>query len=151
METPGTFEEILDFAIEREEAAAAFYTDLATRAAQPSMKTVFKRLAAEETGHRNMLQGIKKDPARLPTRGKVVNLQVADYLVASEPTPETPYQDLLVIAIKREMAAARMYKDLAAVADDAGLQKLLLRLSDEEANHQLRFEQEYDDYVLLEN
>ena len=151
METPGTFEEILDFAIENEEAAVAFYTDLAARAAQPSMTVVFERLAAEETGHRNMLLGIKKDPARVPTRGKIVNLQVADYLVEVEPTPETPYKDLLVIAIKREKAAARMYKDLAAVADDAELKKLLLTLADEEASHQLRFEQEYADFVLLEN
>lgn len=151
MDTPGTFETILDFAISREEAAVAFYTDLAARAAQPSMKAVFERLAAEETGHRNMLQGIKTDPARVPSRGQVVNLQVADYLVAVEPTPETPYQDLLVIAIKREKAASRLYTDLAAATDDAELGELLLTLAAEEANHQLRFEQEYDDFVLLEN
>ncbi len=151
MSTPGTFEEIIDFAISREEAAVAFYTDLAERAAQPSMKKVFERLAAEELGHRNMLQGIKNDPARVPTRGKVVNLQVADYLVTTEPTPDTPYQDLLVIAIKREQAASRLYRDLAAAAEDSGLKQLLLTLAKEESTHQLRFEQEYDEFVLLEN
>jgi rubrerythrin len=151
MDESRTFEEMLDFAIGREAAAAAFYADLAQRATQPAMQKVYERLSAEERGHQSSLTQIKADPGRLTSRKKVTTLSMADYMVAGEPTPETPYDELLVIAMKREAAAVRLYKDMAGQTDDEALRKLLLGLADEEGRHQLRFEKEYDEYVLLEN
>jgi rubrerythrin len=40
---------------------------------------------------------------------------------------------------------------LAASTDDEELRNTLLALAHEEANHKLRFEVEYDEYVLVEN
>ena len=61
------------------------------------------------------------------------------------------YQQALIVAMKKEKEAFRMYSDLASVAQTAGLKELLLGLAQEEARHKLRFEVEYDDVILSEN
>ena len=52
-------DEILDYAISREEEAAALYTDLAELADRPGMREAFLEFAEEEEGHRRHLESIK--------------------------------------------------------------------------------------------
>jgi len=61
------------------------------------------------------------------------------------------FQDALILAMKAEKAAFRLYSELATATDNAELQTMLLGLAQEEAKHKLRFEIEYDDYALKEN
>ena len=61
------------------------------------------------------------------------------------------YQQALIVAMKKEKKAFKMYNDLAAVVDDGSLQAVFLSLAQEEAKHKLRFEIEYDDYVMKDN
>ena len=44
-----------------------------------------------------------------------------------------------------------MYLDLSNSVDDKELAQTFLSLAQEEARHKLRFEIEYDDYILSEN
>jgi rubrerythrin len=81
----------------------------------------------------------------------VEDLKIGDYLVDVEPTAETSYQEALIIAMKKEKAAFKMYTDLAEAAPDEELRALFLGLAREEANHKLRFEVEYDDNILKDN
>jgi rubrerythrin len=61
------------------------------------------------------------------------------------------YQDALILAMKKEKAAFRMYSALADKATDPDLKTLFYRLAMEESKHKLRFELEYDEYILKEN
>jgi rubrerythrin len=61
------------------------------------------------------------------------------------------YQDALVVAMNREKAAFKLYMKLASRVEDATLRDLFLSLAQEESKHKLRFELEYDEYVLREN
>ena len=61
------------------------------------------------------------------------------------------YQDALTLAMKKEKAAFRMYTVLADKATDPVVKTLFLKLAQEESKHKLRFEIEYDDYILKEN
>jgi rubrerythrin len=144
-------EEILDFAIEKEQEAVDFYTDLAGKVKSPAMQSVFKQFAQEERGHKAKLQGVKSGRTSLVSTGKVPQLALGDYLVAEAAGPEISYQDALILAMKREKAAYRLYSDLAAQVDDAEVRELLLGLAQEEAKHKLRFEVEYDENILTEN
>ena len=81
----------------------------------------------------------------------IQDMKLADYMVEVEPSPEMDYQAALVIAMKQEKAAFRLYSDLAAKSADPGLKELLLELAQEEAKHKLRFEVEYDEYILTDN
>ena len=146
-----TVDEILDFAIGQEEEAAAFYTLLAEQMARPWMKDVFLGFAKEEMGHKARLLAVKSGKMLLKVKDKVVDLKIGDYLVPVDPGPVKDYQSALIIAMKKEKAAFKLYTNLAAATDDAGIQETFLALAQEEAKHKLRFELEYDDYVLAEN
>lgn len=147
----GSVNEILDFAIEKEQEAADFYVDLASRMARPEMQGVFRGFAREELGHKARLQAIKDNKALMGGEKKVLDLKLSDYLVAVEPSDGMEYADALILAMKKEKAAFRLYTDLAGTTDDAGLRETLLGLAQEEAKHKLRFEIEYDDHVMTEN
>jgi len=53
-------DDILDFAIEKEEEAAQFYTDLASRMERPAMSLIFDDFAHEEIGHKKKTSGNQK-------------------------------------------------------------------------------------------
>jgi len=144
-------DEILDYAIDREQDAHDFYMDLATRSEKPSMKQVFSQYASEELGHRRKLEGIKAGKILLPARKKVLDLKLADYLVDVDPNADLDYQETLILAMKREKAAFRLYSDLANATDDPDVKLAFMALAQEEAKHKLRFEIEYDDQILQEN
>lgn len=145
-------DEVLDFAIEREQEAVRFYTDLAAKMDKPGTKEIFQQFAREEAGHRKKLMDVKKSGHLQPSTKEVLDLKIGDYLVEVDPTTdELDYQNALILAMKREKAAFKLYTNLAAATGDAGLKATMFALAQEEAKHKLRFEMEYDDNVLAEN
>jgi rubrerythrin len=146
-----TVDQILDFAIGKEQEAADFYAGLAGKAKSPAMKATFEQFASEEQGHKAKLENVKGGKKMLSSEAAIQDLKIGDYLVEDEPSDDMDYQDALIIAMKAEKAAFRLYSDLAAKVDDAEIKDLLLGLAQEEAKHKLRFELEYDDNVLKEN
>lgn len=147
----GSANEILDFAIEREEEAAQFYTDLAGKMEKSLMRMVFEDFAKEEKGHKAKLLAVKEEKQLMSAESKVMDLSIGDYLVEVEPNANMDYQQALIVAMKKEKAAFRLYSDLADRTDDSNLRTLLLSLAQEEAKHKLRFELEYDEHYLKEN
>ena len=144
-------EEILDYAIQREQAAHDFYLDLAKKLARPGMKEIFTQFAGEELGHKAKLQSIKSGKRLMPATQKVVDLKIADYLVDVDSEGDLDYQGALILAMKREKDSFRLYTDLARASDEAELKATFLALAQEEAKHKLRFEVEYDEVILSEN
>jgi rubrerythrin len=148
MANMNTVEDILDFAIKEEEAAYEFYRGLAVKAS-PGMKQAFEAFAAEEKGHKSKLLDIRSGKQALAAKDSVLDLKIADYLIDVKPSPGMSYRDALILAMKKEKAAFKMYNDLAARTEGA-LRDTFLGLAQEEAKHKLRFEVEYDDDVLRE-
>jgi rubrerythrin len=146
-----TVSQILEFAIEREQEAVDFYTNLAQKATSDAMRRVFEQFAQEERGHKARLIGVQQGKSLPERKQKVMDLRLSDYVVAAEPGPDLTYQDALILAMKKEKAAFRLYTDLASYVEDAGLKELLLSLAQEEAKHKLRFEVEYDEKFLADN
>ncbi len=152
MSNPASVDEILDFAIDGEQAAVDLYTGLAAQAKNSAMKKAFEQYANEERGHKVKLQEVKSGERFLKAGAKpVLDLKISDYTVDDELGPDADYQSVLLFAMKKEKAAFKLYTDLAGKTDDPGLQELLLGLAQEEAKHKLRFEIEYDDNILIEN
>ena len=146
-----TVDKILDFAIGQEEHAAGFYTKLADKMARKHMKEAFLAFAEEEKGHKAKLLAVKEGKLLLPAEGRVLDLKIGDHLEEAAPSADLDYREALILAMKAEKAAYKLYTDLASVTDDAGLKQTLLGLAQEEAKHKLRFEIEYDDNFLKEN
>ena len=146
-----TVDDILDFAIRKEEEAARMYTDLADRIENKAMREMLQDFAREEVGHKEELLQIKGGKLSFPDVEYVMDLKIAEYADDVEPSADLDYRKTLVLAMKREKAAFRLYTHLAAATDDPQLRTTLLNLAHEEAKHKLRFEIEYDDYVLTED
>lgn len=148
----GSVDELLDFAIKNEEAAYELYTDLAGKVDRPGMRVVFEELAGEEVGHKEKLLAIKEGELMMPVKEKVLDLKISDYLVDVEPEPKKlDYQGALILAMKNEKAAFKLYTDLAETTDDEELAATLLAFAQEEAKHKLKLELEYDEHVLTDN
>ena len=144
-------DKILDFAIDKEQEAADFYTELAGKMERPAMKDVFLGFSKEEMGHKAKLQAVKDGKKlNLPDK-KIADLKIGDHLVDQQPTGDMDYQQALIVAMKAEKAAYTLYTSLADATDNADVRNLFLSLAQEEAKHNLRFEVEYDDVILKHN
>ena len=139
----GSVSDILSFAIREEDEAHDFYMDLARRVADPDLRDIIKGVAIDELQHGIRLEAIRVGDADFDTE-TVGSLDVADTVQDVVPTPEMDYTDLLVVAMKREKAAFRLYTNLAGIARKAEFRDTLLNLAKEEAQHKLRLEIEYD-------
>jgi rubrerythrin len=144
-------DEILDYAIGKEQEAHDIYSSLADQAANSPMKAVFQEFAAEEAGHKKKLESVKAGKKLRTSARNILDLKIGDYLVEVKIKPDLSYQEALILAMKAEKNAYVMYYNLAQAAEDAAIKALLLELAQEEAKHKLRFEIEYDDTILRQN
>jgi len=141
-------EEILDYAIKREDMAAKMYADLAASVKRPGMREAFLEFAAEEGRHKARLMRIKAGEMPAVSSEKVADLKITESLAEIEPSSSMTYQEALVYAMKSEKLAFQLYTGLAELTDDPGLAEIFRSLAQEEAKHKLRFELEYDEHVL---
>jgi rubrerythrin len=142
-----SIDEILDFAIDKEKEAVTFYNDLSKKESVASLSKTFKELAQEEAKHVKMLTNItkNKDVIGKYQLTKVPDLKISNYLVEKEYSDGMPMQDILVLAMKREEMAVKLYTNLAMGSADEEIVKLFKLLAQEEAKHKLTFETLYDD------
>lgn len=152
MEKFNSTDEILDYAINAEQEAINFYSNLYNRTNSENMRLAYREFILEEKSHRDKLQKLK-DEGTLSGIAvkKVTDLKISDYMVEKEIHDEMDYQDSLEVAMLREKAAYKLYTDLAEIADTPELKSLFSFLAMEEAKHKLKFETEYDDNIMQEN
>jgi len=146
-----SIDEILDFAIKAEQRAVNLYTGLAEKARINEMKDVFLQFAKEEMGHKARLMKIKEEGIVDLPNEKVNDLKISEYTGDVVPSDDMDYSQALVLAMSQEKAAFKLYSKLAERAPNQQYQNLFQSLAQEEAKHKLRFELEYDEYVLREN
>ena len=146
-----SIDEILEFAINSEQEAVDFYTKLAENSNSEAMKKVFVQFAGEEMGHKAKLLDIKAKGFFTAATEEIMDLKISDYLVNAKIHPEMTYQEALIIAMKKEKSAFKLYLSLSERVNDQNMKALFLNLAMEESKHKLRFEIEYDEYVLKEN
>lgn len=146
-----SIDDILDFAIDAEQEAVDFYNQLAENSKTEDMRSVFTSFAQEEINHKARLTTIKKEGVFQIDSEKIADLKIADYTVNVKPTPEMSYQDALVLAMNKEKAAFKLYSALANRANSDEMKNIFMSLAQEESKHKLRFEIEYDEFVLREN
>ena len=138
-----TVDEVLDFAIKREVAAHQFYDELAQWAERAEAAELFEELAADELRHRRRLEAVKAGQVAIRDE-EVGSLGIADRVEAAEPKANLTYAQALIVAMQREKQAFQLYTRLASVAQDQDVKDILTKLAQEEAEHKLRLEIEYD-------
>ncbi|MHB9069078.1 MAG: ferritin-like domain-containing protein [Sedimentisphaerales bacterium] len=151
MEKFNIVNDILDFAIEGEIEAHKFYTDLAAKMTDKTMKQVFLDFAVEELGHKKLLEDAKAGKKVLLKKEQIADLKIAEFTVAVKPTPNMTFKDALILAMQKEKKAFQLYTRLAHLTIEKEAAELFAALAQQEAKHKLRFELEYDDVVLKED
>jgi len=145
-------EDIIDFAIEKEREAAQFYQKVSNDEEDFSgSKKMFAEFAVEEQKHEKILQefktkGITKSLHEYQLKW-ITDIKRSDYLVDLEYEQGMPYNEILLLAMKREEKALKLYNEFLEQADTDEGKKLFKVLCQEEAKHKLRLETIYDDYM----
>ena len=142
-----SIDEILDFAINKEKEAVSFYNHLSKKESIAALANTFKELAQEEAKHVRLLTNISKNREGIEDYElkKIPDLKVSEYLVEMEYSEGMLMQDILVLAMKREEMAVKLYTNLAMGSTDPEAGKLFRMLAQEEAKHKLTFETLYDE------
>ncbi|MCD4795636.1 MAG: ferritin family protein [Candidatus Cloacimonetes bacterium] len=142
---------IINFAIEREKEAVAFYQDLQSKASFKAQKEMLKEFEDMEKGHIVILENIRTKSFQKIEEKRVQDLHISDYIIEVEPSENMTFQNIIILAMKKEEAAKKLYTNLAKQFSGSESGKLFERLAAEEAEHKLKFEKIYDDEILKEN
>ncbi len=143
--------EIIDFAIEREKEAEAFYVMISKEESMSGTREMLEEFAVMEQKHVTLLEkfkekGLDESLERYNFRW-IKDIKRSDYVMDLEFEPGMGYGDILLIAAKREEKALKLYNELLAQADTEDAKTLFKVLCQEEAKHKQIFELKYDDYM----
>jgi len=140
-------EDVLRFAVSREVEANVFYNLLSQYTDSPQIRALCVEFAADELEHKAKLE------LELMKLGSVVKPFTAqntslpkplDYMVEMAKVMQMDYEELLILAMKKEKASFRLYVDLLSKVTKPSLREVLMELAEEEARHKVSFELEYD-------
>jgi len=145
------FDEVIRFAIDSEQEAVDAYTTASEIVSGRSVKEMLLGLARQEKMHKTKLENIDRERVGDAAILEVPDLKIADYTDDVEVTPDMDYQDILIVAMKREEKSHNLYTTLASNTGDSELKRVFEFLAREEAGHKLALEKEYDEHVLTEN
>lgn len=142
---------LIAFAIEREKEAANFYEENSESEMMSGKKQMLKEFAAEERKHQKMLEDFLATGIAENIEGYrfewITDIKRSDYVETMAYKPGMAYNELLMLAMKREEAALKLYNELLDKADSDGAKTLFKMLCQEEAKHKLGLETLYDDYM----
>ncbi len=144
-------QEVIDFAIEKEIEAADFYEEVSQQEGMSGAKEMLLEFAEQEKKHQRLLEELK-------TKGIVEgisdykfkwipDIKRSDYVVELEYKKGMTYNELLMLAMKREEKALALYNQLLRQADGKNAKDVFKMLCQEEARHKLILETKYDDYM----
>lgn len=145
-------EAIVNFAIEKEREAAEFYQKISDDEEDfAGSKQMFAEFATEEQKHEKILlefktEGISKSLQEYQLKW-ITDIKRSNYLVDLSYEKGMPYNEILLLAMKREEKALKLYNDFLEQADTDESKKLFKILCQEEAKHKLALETMYDDYM----
>ena len=144
-------EAILDFAIEKEMEAAEFYKSISRQEVFSGASKMFEEFAQEERKHKTMLEEFKTKGATASMKKYdfkwIADIKRSNYVVDLEYSHGMAYNEILMLAMKREEKALKLYNDFLAQADSDESKTLFKILCQEEAKHKLALETMYDDYM----
>ncbi|MDJ0783725.1 MAG: ferritin family protein [Desulfosarcinaceae bacterium] len=156
--------EVITFAIEREIEAADFYEENSKAESMSGKKEMLLEFAAEERKHQRLLEsylnqcvadgqeGFTEDACIIDGLENykfkwITDIKRSNYIAELEYKPGMAYNELLMLAMKREEHALALYNKLLDEADTDSAKTLFKMLCQEEAKHKLALETMYDDFM----
>jgi rubrerythrin len=136
---------LIEIAIEREEAAFAFYMDLYDKIEDTEAKGVLEFLAGEEKKHKEFLISYRDghfSPDALQLN-EVVDYRIAEHLEVPDLEKDMESKDVYLVAAHRELQTYNFYKALADLHPDGEAKEMLLKMANQELKHKEKVEYLY--------
>lgn len=142
-----SIEDVLDFAREKEQDACDFYTDLAERMHDSSMKDFFTELARQEIRHKIVLTEMRKGNVEIGSHPRIKNIELDKVLLIKEGSKSLAIENAMLVALEREQSSNKLYADLAQIVDDATLKGTFESLAADELEHKASIQAAYEKYL----
>jgi rubrerythrin len=147
-----SYQAIIDFAIEKEVEAASFYEEVAGSEVRDETRKMFLDFAREERKHQRLLENLDcKGECPLVTQDYkfkwIGDLRRSDLMVEIVWQKGMSYRDILLLAMKREEKALKLYNELRQQSETETARNIFKILCQEEARHKLGLEKLYDEYM----
>ncbi|MFH0994785.1 MAG: ferritin family protein [Pseudomonadota bacterium] len=147
-----SYQAIIDFAIEKEIEAASYYEEAAENETRKETRKMFLDFAKEERKHQSLLENLDcKGECSLVTRDYkfkwIGDLKRSDFMVDIVWNKGMLYRDILLLAMKREEKALKLYNELRDQSETETAKNIFKILCQEEARHKLGLEKLYDAYM----
>ena len=138
-------EEIIKFAIGEEIKAAELYEKYAQVIKEQGAQRMLEEMALMERGHELKLRKFEETGRDVLAKiGEVPDLQISDFLIEKELTERSSVQDVFIFAMKAEQKAFELYTRCAELEVSTDTVRLFRELAEEERNHKLGLESEYE-------
>ena len=96
-----------------------------------------------------MLQKFDASKIKQFKPAKIQDLHITEYLVDKDVHEIKDFQDVLIVAMKKEQKSYNFYVSMAKSSDNPEMKKLCKMLAQEELKHKHKLELYYDDNVYL--
>ncbi len=150
MERFKTLQDVITFAIDKEEAAYQLYSATAKQVQSPAARKMLEDMARQELGHKRMMEAMTQEKLVQHDLTAVPDLKIGDYLQDVEVKVGMSFRDVLVFAMKSEELAYQLYTAAGALADAPEVRDALRLMANEEKKHKYQLETMYDDKILAE-
>ncbi|MDQ1273609.1 MAG: hypothetical protein QG591_2239 [Planctomycetota bacterium] len=139
--------EIIKQAAQQEDKAYKFYMDALKFVKDAAAQLWLKELAGEEIKHRDLLQNFDTSKVKKFKPEKIQDLHISEYLVDKDISEVKDFQDVLIVAMKKEQKSYNFYVGMAKSTDNPEMKNLCKILAQEELKHKHKLELYYDDNV----
>jgi rubrerythrin len=143
--------DIIDFAVEKEKEAAQFYQEVSQQEQFSGKRKMLLEFSAEERKHQAILEDLKAGNVGTKLDSYdykwITDIKRSNYVDDIEYRPGMGYDELLLLAMKREEKALALYNDMLRHAETDEAKKVFKMLCQEEAKHKLALETMYDDFM----
>jgi rubrerythrin len=142
-----TLNDLLDAAIQDEIGAQKFYLDACEITKNAKLREFLKSLAAEEKGHERILRGVKEMEiydGSLPVDEECIRkIELAHHIADEKPISEMTLEDAMIVAMKKENQASKIYGQMEESTPQEELKKLFSSLALDERRHFTSIEEHY--------
>ncbi|OPY93028.1 MAG: Rubrerythrin [Syntrophaceae bacterium PtaU1.Bin231] len=143
-----TLRDALLFAMDKERKANEHYLLFRDRVKDAAARALLQELADQEMGHWRMIREALDSGSveGIGAKAKGRDIQISDYMVEIELTPDSSPQDIMVAAMQMEKKATDFYGGLVDQYRGTDLEALFSRLAREEMRHKEILEKEYEEH-----
>jgi rubrerythrin len=151
METTDSVESVIKRAIVLEEESASLYMTAAAGVKNAPLRKRLEEMAEQELGHKAKLEEVLAGNVRWAIRRSkaeaVPDLRLSDHLEAKPLDANADYQDVLLMAARREKASYDFYMAMGEMVDDKFVKSVFEMLASEELRHKYEVEKTYEEVI----